>query len=171
MRIFLSIIALTFMLGIAHSASAAESTELSPEKLAEIKANCVEMQVAMQKIQYNDAANRVNRGQGYESLVTRMMIPMNGRTAVNGLSSSAATLAGITTNYQQSLSNFKNIYERYDNAISSALRIKCQEKPAEFYRLLTEARKQRTSLSQEVATLSEYIEAYRQAVAKIKAEL
>lgn len=171
MRIFLSGIAIILVLVFAQPAGAAESSELSFEKLEEVKANCVEVQVVMQKIQYNDAATRVNRGQGYESLVTRMMIPMNGRTAVNGLSSSAANLAGITTNYQQSLDNFKNTYERYDNALTLALRIKCQEKPADFYKLLTEARKQRSNVAHEVATLSEYIEAYRQAVIKIKAEL
>lgn len=171
MRIFLSSLFVVFSLVFANSVSAAETNEPSPEKLIEIEARCVDMQVVLQKIQYNDAANRVNRGQGYESLVTRMMIPMNGRTAVNGLSSSAATLAGITTNYQQSLANFKNSYERYDDAISSALRIKCQEKPADFYKLLVEARKQRTNVSNEVATLAQLIEDYRLAVIKLKAEL
>ena len=171
MRIFLSILFIAFSLVFAHTASAAETSELSSEKLAEIKARCVDMQVILQKIQYNDAANRVNRGQSYESLVTRMMIPMNSRTAVNGLSSSAASLAGITTSYQQNLDNFKNSYERYDDAITAALRIKCQDKPADFYKLLTEARKQRTNVSNEVATLAQLIENYRQAVIKVKTEI
>lgn len=158
-------------LAFASSASAAEQTDLTPEKLADIKTSCVSMQVVLQKIQYNDAVNRVNRGQGYESLVARMMIPLNGRAAVNGFSNSASVLASTTTRYQQALDSFKNDFENYDNALSTALRVKCQEKPTDFYKNLTEARKQRTNLSNDVVNLSQLIEEYRQAVIKLKAEV
>lgn len=171
MRIFLSSIVMVLCLAFASTVSAAEPIDLTPEKITDIKTSCVSMQVVLQKIQYNDAANRVNRGQGYESLVTRMMIPLNGRAAVNGFSSSASVLADITTRYQQALDSFKNDYENYDNALSATLRLKCQEKPVDFYKNLTEARKQRTNLSNDVVNLSQLIEEYRQAVVKLKAEV
>lgn len=171
MRIFLSGIIVGLSLAISHSVAAVEQVELEPQKLADIKANCVGMQVVLQKIQYNDAANRVNRGQAYESLVNRMMIPMNGRTAVNGLSSSTATLAGITTRYQQKLNKFKSNYESYDNSLTAALRVKCQQKPADFYRYITEARKHRTDISNDIVELNQLIEEYYQAIVKLKDEL
>ncbi len=171
MRIFLSGIIISLSLAISHSVAAAEQVEIEPQKLADIKVNCVGMQVVLQKIQYNDAANRVNRGQAYESLVTRMMIPMNGRTAVNGLSSSTAVLAGITTRYQQKLDSFKNDYEKYDNSLTSALRIKCQQKPADFYKNIVDARKYRHNIANDVMELEQLIEDYYQAVIKLKSEL
>lgn len=155
----------------AFQVSALESIELTPEKLTDIKTNCVSVQVTLQKIQYNDAANRVNRGQGYESLVTRTIIPMNSRVAGNGLSSSAATLADITTRYQQAFATFKTNYEKYDDAVTNALRTKCQQKPADFYAHLTEARQQRVTLSGDIVTLAQIIEEYRQAVVRLKAAL
>lgn len=170
-RILLSTGFIVLSLAFAHQTSAAENPGLSPEKLADIKASCVNVQVILQKIQYNDAATRVNRGQGYENLMTRMMIPMNSRTAINGFNSSAAELADITTRYQQVFSTFKNNYENYDDALADALRVKCQQEPADFYNSLTEARQQRVNLSSDIATLSQLIEEYRQAVIKLKAEL
>lgn len=171
MRIFLSGFIVALSLAFSHAVSAVENVPLAPEKLDEIKATCVGAQVILQKIQYNDAANRVNRGQTYESLVTRMMIPMNGRSAVNGLSSSAATLAGITTRYQQKLDDFKDDYENYDDALTATLRVKCQQKPADFYNNLVEARKQRSGLAQDIAELDQLVGEYYQAVVKLKDEL
>lgn len=173
MRIFLSAVFIVGSLLLSQSVGAQEqeTTELSPEKIIDIKASCVGVQVVLQKIKYNDAANRVNRGQGYESLVTRMIIPMNSRAAVNGFSNSAASLANITSRYQQSFKNFKKNYDNYDDALNSTLRIKCQEKSTEFYTHLTEARKYRTNLANDITSLTQIMEEYRQAVVKLKDEV
>jgi len=169
MRILLS--SLIAVLILAPVANAAEAIELTPEKTAVIKANCVSSQVTLQQIKYSDAASRVNRGQSYERLMSRLILPMNSRAAANGFSSSAANLASITTRYQQALSSFKKHYEDYDDALSATLRTKCQTKPADFYKNLVEARKQRASLSGDVSELAQLTENYHQAVVKLRSEV
>ncbi len=169
MRILLSVFIAVLLL--APVVNAAETVELTPEKIAIVKANCVAAQVTLQQVKYSDAANRVNRGQSYERLISHLILPMNSRAAANGFSSSAASLAGITTRYQQVLSNFKKHYEDYDDALAATLRTKCQDKPADFYKNLTEVRKQRTSLSSDVSELAELMENYHQAVIKLRSEV
>ncbi len=170
MRILLSSVTIILFL-FSPVVSAFETIELGQEKIAIIKATCVSTQVTLQQIKYNDAANRVNRGQSYESLMSRLILPMNSRAAVNGFSGSAASLASITTHYQQSLSNFKKHYEDYDDALVATLRTKCQNKPADFYRHLLEARKHRASLSSDISELAGLIEDYHQAVIKLRSEV
>lgn len=146
----------------------AEQVELDDAKKDIITQNCVTSQVNLQRIQYNDTATRVNRGQAYEALLSQLMTPLNSRTANNGLSGEAAQLTQITNSYQQALRNFKKHYEQYDDAIKGAIKIRCQNKPQEFYNYLKEAQRLRASISQDVAFLDQKIEEYRKIVDDLK---
>jgi len=172
MRILLSVIGIgVTLLTVIGAPVAADQDDIPPEKQALIRQNCVTTQVTLQQIQYNDAATRVNRGQGYESLLSRLIIPLNTRATANGFNSSATSLTATTNKYQTSLSNFKKHYDSYDDALTGALRVKCQEKPIVFYHYLVEARKQRSNLASDVLALTQFIEEYHQNAIKLKSEV
>lgn len=172
MRILCSIFGACLFLAVAtYIPKVGAQEDISPEALTIIRQNCVSAQVALQQVQYNDAATRVNRGQGYESLLSRLIIPFNTRVTSNGYNDSAANLTTTTNKYQTALSNFKKHYDSYDDAVTDALHVKCQEKPADFYHSLVEARKQRSNIANDVASLSQLIEEYRQGAVKLKGEV
>ncbi|MEK7620927.1 MAG: hypothetical protein AAB395_01065 [Patescibacteria group bacterium] len=151
--------------------SYAKPADLSPEKESIIKQTCVSAQTVLQRIQHNDAATRVNRGQGYETIVSRLMVPLNTRTTSNGYNDSAPLLIDTTKNFQQALENFKEDYESYDNSVSAALRIKCQDKPADFYGYLEDARSERQKVSNGITNLAGLIGEYRVNVLKLNNEV
>lgn len=165
--IFFLAVAVPCILGVTAYAD----VDLTPEKQTLITQNCVLSQTILQKVQHNDAATRVNRGEGYETVVARLMTPLNSRTASRGYNDAATTLIDVTKRYQDALDSFKNDYRDYDNTISSALRIKCQKDPSGFYNYIDTARKQRAQLTADISNLSALISEYRANVEKLKGQL
>ncbi len=149
----------------------AQTTELTPEKQTIIEQSCVSAQTVLQRIQHNDAATRVNRGQGYETLVSRLMTPLNSRATSRGYNDSASLMVDTTKRYQQGLENFKDHYKAYDDAISASLKVKCKQEPAKFYGYIEEARRQRQNLASDVGNLSGLIGEYRENVVKLRSEV
>lgn len=164
-------VSLIFAGGIFVVVAHAQTDTLTPEKQTIITQNCILSQTALQHIQYNDTATRVNRGQGYETILSRLMTPLNTRTTSGGYNDSATTLIDITKRYQQVLDSFKNHYSDYDNAISSSLKVKCKDNQAKFYGYLEEARRQRQTIAGDVDNLSSLVNEYRAGVLKLGAEV
>ena len=59
--------------------------------------NCSSVRVAIKNIHTNDALTRVNVGQRYNSISTKLMARLNGRLAINKLDSSK--LVNITNEF------------------------------------------------------------------------
>lgn len=168
----LLVIALAFgFVFVVGKTTYAQTAELTAEKQAIIVQSCVSAQTVLQKIQHNDAATRVNRGQDYETIISRLMTPLNTRATSNGYNNSASLLIDTTKRYQQSLENFKDNYASYDNAITGALKTKCKDKPAVFYGYIEEARSKRQDVAGDVANLTNLINEYKANVSKLKAEV
>ena len=163
-----SIFILLLSLFILPSPVNAEQVQLDDVKKDLVRQNCVTSQVNLQRIQYSDTATRINRGQTYEAILSQFMTPLNSRTASNRLSGEAAQLTQITNSYQQGVRNFKKHYEQYDDAIKNAIKIRCQNKPQEFYNYLKEAQRLRTSISEDVISLDQKIEDYKKIVNDLK---
>lgn len=157
--------------GLFGTVIKAETPELTDEKLSLIKQSCLGVQSSLQRIQHNDAATRVNRGQDYESLLSKLMTPLNSRSAANGFNTSAGSLINTTTLYSQAVDTFKKDYDDYDDSLTSALKTKCQSKPVEFYNNLTKARALRGNLANDVANLNSIIENYHSFAVKLKGEV
>ena len=162
--IFLSIAVVVTVVfaGIAY----AKIDPLSSDLEQVVKNTCVNAQVSLQRIQQNDAATRVNRGQAYENLLSHYITPLNSRAAGEGYSEEASKLSEITSRYQKAVKSFKKNYELYDDAVIAAVHAKCQEKPEIFYDYLRQAKEQRVKLAADVSLLDALMEEYRmQAVA------
>jgi hypothetical protein len=146
------------------SASSLSAVELAPEHAQVVSQNCVSAQVSLQRLQYSDAATRINRGYIYESLLNDLMTPMNSRLAVNGYSKEAATLNGITDRYQSELRQFKQSYESYDETTRQMIKLKCQEKVSVFYDGVRSLQEKRLKIYTSVNSLDVLTDEYYKAV-------
>lgn len=145
--------------------------QVDEAKIDTVKQNCVTAQVEIQRVRYNDAAVRVNRGQGYETLLSKMINPLNSRVTANGYNEHAASLTATATKYQKQLAKFKKDYDAYDDTLASLLRLKCVDKPEVFYGSLEAARTQRASLSVDIANLTQIISEYQAGAKKLQDSL
>lgn len=153
----LLVLGFSFMwVGVVNAQS---SDTLSPEQEDRIRVNCVPIRSSVNQLHASDALLRVNRGQMYESMASRLMDRFNDRLGSNGLDNKAMTT--VTSNYRTALRTFQTDYIKYEQKLSEALRIDCTVKPIEFYTTLQEARKLRSTVHEDVEKLHQYIDDYR----------
>lgn len=143
------------------SAARAQLEPLSEAHTQRIIRSCTAAKASLERLHRTDALLRVNRGQLYESISTKLMARFNGRVALNRLDGS--TLVTITTAFEKALQSFRQNYQIYDEALSSALRIDCNTKPEAFYYATLEARDKRTRVNQDVQVLHASIREYQSA--------
>ena len=148
-------------LGI-NAASTNAQTVLSEKQLETIKTNCLTIKNSLDQLHASDALLRVNRGQLYESMNTRMMERFNARVSNNGYE--ARGLTAVTSSYSNALTSFRGNYQAYERQLSLTLKIDCQKEPMAFYLSVMEARERRAAVYEDVLRLNRYIDDYRLAV-------
>lgn len=158
------VIAILAILGVSTAAifasQAAHAQEaLSEAQLEHIRQNCVTAQTTLGRVHTSDALLRVNRGQLYELISTKLMAPLNSRIALARFE--GLKLAATTIEYDRQRDIFIASYKQYDDAISRTLRVNCTEKPLEFYQSLQDAREKRQKLHEDTEALTALLEAYR----------
>jgi hypothetical protein len=151
--LFLSITGLT--------ATSAQST-LTSDQSNRISANCISIKNTLNQLHASDALLRVNRGQIYETMNTKLMDRFNARLQSNSLDTTG-TLA-VTNSYRSALSTFRADYQAYERQLSTAIKIDCTQKPAEFHAAIQDARTKREKVHTDVIRLHRYIDDYRSAV-------
>jgi len=130
-------------------------------QLAEISGRCSDIKVTLSRIHANDALVRVNRGQLYERISTKLMAPLNSRIALNRLDSSK--LVSLTTSYESHLGEFRSSYQTYEVLLSGTMRINCASEPAKFYYSLQRAREERAQVYTHTQDLANDITEYKKA--------
>jgi len=143
----------------AHSVSAADLTD---DQLARIGANCVTIKSSLNQLHVSDALLRVNRGQMYESMGTKLMNNFNNRLGNNSLDNKGVT--AVTDSYQTALATFRSNYIAYEQQLSAAMRIDCSKDPSSFHDSIANARIKRAKVHADVLRLHEYIDDYRSAI-------
>src|SRR6188508_2865151 len=141
-RPFLVVIASVLSIGVLVSFAAipsASAEDLSPEQVAKIKQNCVAIKSSLSQLHASDALLRVNRGQMYESLATRLMDTFNSRLSSNKLDNKA--MVTVTGNYRTALASFRTDYIAYEEKLSDAINVDCVSQPNTFHTTVQEARK------------------------------
>lgn len=129
---FLFISALLLMLSpLASIVKAQDAAPMTEAHIERIRSNCVEAQSTLTQLHTSDAGLRVNRGQVYESISTKLMAPMNSRITLNKLD--GATLVTITATYENQLTDFRAKYQQYEESMSRILKLDCQKQPVAFY--------------------------------------
>ncbi len=138
--------------------AAAATTTIVPEKIARIRARCVENQAALNRLQKTDAFLRNDRGNLYRTISDKLMVPLNRRLAANQLD--AGPLLKIAADYNREYSTFYDAYVGYDNALSKVRDIDCDREPVAFYNALLDTREKREKLASTNLAIKEFIQQY-----------
>ncbi len=163
-RIVFVLVASLISVGVllAFASMPAKAEDLTPDQVARVKANCVSIKNSLTQLHASDALLRVNRGQIYESMASKLMDRFNDRLASNRLDNKATvTVAG---NYRAALLDFRTDYIAYEQKLSEAMRISCVEQPNTFHVTVLEARVLRNKVHTDVLRLHQLIDDYRTAV-------
>lgn len=135
-----------------------ESTDTSAQRLKLVTTHCSAALVDIKRVKFSDLASRTNRGRAYETL-TQLITAFNSRSAQNNLAYPRMTAINIEA--RSLVKSFDEKFVAYSDALDKVLAIDCKQKPADFYRLLVEARNQRAKLSDDVMSLQLLISEYR----------
>jgi uncharacterized protein YpmB len=158
--IFLSIFVVAITAGVVwYSSARAENAPMTEAHIERIRANCVEAQSTLGQLHASDALLRVNRGQLYESISTKLMAPLNSRASLNRLNS--VNLVSIATNYEGQLVYFRQSYKQYEEAMSQALKINCMNQPVVFYDSVADVRTKRKKVHESTVALHDTIREYK----------
>lgn len=145
----------------------AQSTDtISDAQINLIKTNCVSVKDTLNRIHASDALLRVNMGQIYESISTKLMDGFNGRVVGNNLN--GIDLVSISSKYEQALDKFRSDYIGYEEKMSTAMSIDCNKQPVSFYDSIASARTHRKQVSDDVQELNQLIKNYKKAVDEIE---
>lgn len=152
---------LTTVVFSAHTARA-EDFALSDEQKQHIVTNCVAIKNSLNQLHASDALLRVNRGQVYESMASKLMDRFNARLSSNNLDAKAMTT--VTDNYRSALTDFRTNYIQYEQKLSETLRIDCTQNPEQFHASVLAARGARSLVHNDVTKLHRLIDDYRSSV-------
>lgn len=159
-------VALTSLLAIgtlvAFASMPAKAEDLTPDQVQRVKANCVSIKNTLEQLHATDALLRVNRGQVYESVASKLMDKFNDRLGSNRLDNKAMTT--VTTNYRTALATFRTDYIAYEQKLSAAIRIDCTAQPNTFHTTVQEARKLRNTVHSDVQKLHRLMNDYHTSV-------
>lgn len=149
-----------FAVGVVCRTSVqAQDTPMTEAHIARIRANCVEAQTRLGQLHASDALLRVNRGQLYESISTKLMAPLNSRISLNHLDD--VNLVTIAASYEGQLAYFRQSYQQYEEAMSRTLKINCTNQPVVFYDSVADTRAERKKVHESTVTLHETIGDYK----------
>jgi hypothetical protein len=147
---------------IPFASTSAQADDLTPEQTQRVKANCVSIKSSLSQLHASDALLRVNRGQVYEAMSTKLMDTFNSRLASNSLDNKA--MVTVTDNYRKALDTFRTDYIAYEQKLAAAIRIDCVSQPNMFHTTVQDARKLRKTVHEDVLKLHRFIDDYRSSV-------
>lgn len=150
---------LVFSAAFTHAQSA---TVLTADQEQRISDNCVSIKNSLSQLHASDALLRVNRGQIYESMGSKLMDRFNDRLGSNSLDNKA--MVTVSGSYRTQLNTFRSNYISYEQKLSAALKIDCTTKPTEFYNTIEDARILRNTVHGDVIKLHQLIDDYRSSV-------
>jgi hypothetical protein len=135
-----------------------DTTPMTEAHIARIRANCVSAQTTLTQLHASDALMRVNRGQIFQSISTRLMVPFNGRIAK--YTQQNVTLVELASDYDNEFTTFSTNYQQYEEAMSRTLQIDCQNQPVSFYDSVSDTRNKRQATHDSVLALQKTIQDY-----------
>ncbi len=143
-------------------AHAQQQPPMSDAQIIRIRTSCVSALNTLNQLHASDALLRVNRGQLYESLSTKLMQRFNTRAVRANFA--VTDLQSITMNYGHTLDTFRLDYQAYEEQLSAALKVDCSKQPVEFYTAVDLARTKRTKVHTDVQQLDQYVDDYETAI-------
>jgi hypothetical protein len=159
-RTIIGIISLTAIGCLASfSTATAQDEPITAQQIQLIKNNCVSVKNTLTQLHSSDALLRVNMGQSYESMSTKLMTKFNNRLANNNIPN--ANLVDATANFDSILDTFRLDYIAYEEQLSIAINIDCQKQPVSFYDAVSSARSKRELVHSDIARLNQSLTQYK----------
>jgi len=152
--------------GVSLIYVSAQSVSMTDQQIDKIRTNCVSAKNTLNQLHASDALLRVNRGQIYESMSTKLMNRFNSRVANNSFNNNNLTI--VTASYESTLDTFRSDYIAYEERLSSTLAIDCSKQPVAFYDAISSARTERNKVHTDILKLNSYIDQYQLAVAQFE---
>ena len=137
----------------------AQDATVTSQQAEQIRSNCVSTKNTLNQLHASDALLRVNRGQIYESILTKLIDRFNGRLSSNNINSTNFT--SVKNDYSSMLDTFRLDYKSYEEHLSAALNTDCSKQPTEFYNAVALARTDRSRVHDDVANLNQSIDKYQ----------
>jgi len=167
MKISVKLLSICLVVAIIFSATSllnvsAEDNTMTNQQIDRISGNCTLAKNTLNQIHASDALLRVNMGQLYESMSTKLMTKFNNRVSNNKIDNSS--LSSVTGSYNSTLNTFRTDYKIYEEKLTSAIKIDCIEHPVQFYDAVSLARSDRSRVHEDIAKLNQYIDQYQLAV-------
>ena len=137
----------------------AQSSEPTDAQILLVRENCLPLKSTLNQLHASDALLRVNMGQLYESVSIKLMNGFNNRIENNNLNNN--TLASTTKSYNSLLDKFRTDYQSYEEQLSSAMNVDCQNQSKSFYNAISLARTYRSRVHADVLKLNQSITHYQ----------
>lgn len=147
----------------------AESKKLTSAESAYISSSCTPIMNKINQLHVSDALMRVNRGQLYETTLTKLMISFDKRLQNNNVDSSVTSQ--ITSSFSSQLDTFRKDYISYEEQLSSTIKVGCSSDPQSFVDNLEKSRQLRAIVYADVQKLNMYIDNYIAAFVQIKSSI
>ncbi len=138
------------------------------QQITQIKTNCLSIKKTLNQLLVSDALLRVNMGQRYELVSTRLMDRFNSRVASNNFN--IDNLSAAANSYKTQLDTFRSDYIAYEENLASTIKIDCVNQPGEFYDSLVSTRAKRGQVYNDVTGLDYKISQYRSAVSDFESK-
>gem|GEM_PF-1680087 len=163
------LLAFSSVSAFAVDLNAIEHKKLDANYSGAVSQNCASIKVRLQRIQKDDARNRVHLGAQYESIASKLMLNLNLRLVKNNLAS--ADIAEQQTTFVSEQKRFKDDYIGYSQELENLLKINCKTQPEAFYYQLEIVRAKREDIDLSMKRLREIITKHRTAVVTLKESL
>ncbi len=148
--------------GLSLLTAFATDNSITDQQIERIRTNCISAKNTLSQLHSSDALLRVNRGQIYESMSTKLMSRFNSRVSNNGYKNDG--LVSAAASYESALDAFRSDYIAYEEQLSLAIEMDCSKQPVAFYDAVALARNQRNQLNADIVRLNKQIDQYYSAV-------
>jgi len=166
-KILVLCFALTIISGIGYlKVSAQNENEVTVAQTQQIRNNCSLLKNTLNQLHVSDALLRVNMGQRYELMSTKLIDRFNSRVSSNNLKVDQLAIASV--NYKSTLDIFRLDYQSYEENMVTTIKIDCQSEPNAFYNSLLTTRNKRMQVYIDVKKLNQEIDQYRSAVSQLE---
>lgn len=167
-RIIFGLIASLLCGGAIFWSVNAQSAQLSEQQLSQIKGECTATKSTLNQLHSSDALLRVNTGQLYETIATKLMARFNERANYNNMDDDL--LVASANNFNSLLSNFRSDYIIYEQHLTAAIDTDCAAQPATFYDAVALARTSREKMHNDVVLLNQALDQYDQTLTQFETD-
>jgi hypothetical protein len=151
--------------GDSTTAQTATEGQLKPgadeQVLHDVSFDCLAVKFKLSKIHEDDGLSRVNIGQSYDLVSSKLMARLNSRIVQSRLD--GAELIKKASEYETALNDFKNDYQTYEVQMNNLIKADCSTQPQSFYGNLQTVRDLRAKVENDTKQLNRLIKEYRAA--------